>query len=489
MSQAKWCRQVRHCVGTVNPKEAVMRLYQVLAVSLVVATALISTGSQAGEPGHAHAAPHGGVVTTIGQNHAELVFDPISGKMELYILGDDESKTAPIEASELKAQAKIKGQAIFIAVGLKANPLGGEKAGSASRFSGQSDALKGAAAIEVAVQIPIGDKKLRAKFEWEPGAAGHGEHGHAHAESGTATLTSLITPKKPLSVGTSSPMILTLKDKDGKPVKFEDLEVAHTRRIHLLIVDPSLTDYQHIHPEQTSTIGEFSFDFTPAKAGRYKVFADLLPLATKRQEYSTATFEVAGTALAVDRGTNLEATVEGLKFVLTFDRKELKAGEPMAASVMVSNPDGKPFTQLEPVMGAFAHAVAFDEQRVSTVHIHPLGREPEKDTERGGPKLDFNMKFDEPGFWKLYVQVQVNGKDVFAPFGLQFAQSDKPRAVAVRSLKNKLCPITGKPVHSMQAEAHLVYKETRVDLCCTGCEKTFMDTPDASYKKAMESAK
>lgn len=495
MSQAKVHPQIKGRLGANPPQEEVMNPFNSLAVAMLFATASIFAPLQAGEAGHAHggnahshAAPHGGVVTTIGGNHAEWVFDPITGKADLYILGEDESKAASIEAGELTAQVKIKGQETFTAVVLKATPLQGEKIGASSRFSGQSDALKGAGDLEAAVQITIGGKKMRAKFEWKAGTAG-GHDGHAHAEAGPTTLTATVTPLKPLSVGNNSPMVLALKDKDGKPVKFEDLEVAHTRRIHLLIVDPSLTDYQHLHPNPTATVGEFSFDFTPKKAGAYKVFADLLPLASKRQEYSTAMIDVPGAELPVDRATNMEATVDGLKFVLTFDRNELKAGEALAASVSVSSTDGKPFTQLEPVMGAFAHAVAFDEKRASTVHIHPLGREPEKESERGGPKLDFHMKFEEPGFWKLYVQVQVNGKDVFAPFGLQLAKSNKAREVATKSLNNKVCPITGKPVHSMQADAYLVFDGTRVELCCGGCEKSFMDAPAASLKKATESIK
>jgi len=472
-----------------------MNRFNFLTVALLFTTSTLAP-LHAGEAGHSHtgqghghAAPHGGIVTTIGGNHAEWVFEPASGKANLYILGDDESKAMPIEAAELTAQVRITGQETFTAVALKAAPLPGEKIGATSRFSGQSDALKGASSMGVAVQIPMRGTKLRAKFEWKPTAAGHDGHGHTHAEAGPATLRATVTALKPLSVGASSPMILALKDKDGKPVKFEDLEVAHTRRIHLLIVDSSLSDYQHLHPDPTATVGEFSFDFTPKKAGSYKVFADLLPLATKRQEYTTAMIDVPGTGAPVDRATNLEATVDGLKFVLTFDRNEIKAGEAMAASVSVSNPDGKPFLQLEPVMGAFAHAVAFDEKRGRTVHIHPLGREPEKESERGGPKLDFHMKFDAPGFWKLYVQVQANGKDVFAPFGLELTESGKPRAVATHALNNPVCPITGKAAHSMQADAHLVFNATRIELCCSGCEKRFLDAPEESFKKASESIK
>ena len=41
---------------------------------------------------------------------------------------------------------------------------------------------------------------------------------------------------------------LVLTTFSGKPIAPEDLQVVQTRRMHLLIVDPSLDDYQHVHP-------------------------------------------------------------------------------------------------------------------------------------------------------------------------------------------------------------------------------------------------
>ena len=80
--------------------------------------------------------------------------------------------------------------------------------------------------------------------------------------------------------------------------------------------------------------------------------------------------------------------------------------------------DGKPFTQLEPVMGAYAHIVGFSEDRKTVVHIHPMGEEPMNASDRGGPELSFHIEPGKSGFNKLFAQVRVDGKDVFAPFGI-----------------------------------------------------------------------
>src|SRR5439155_16827946 len=86
--------------------------------------------------------------------------------------------------------------------------------------------------------------------------------------------------------------VVLLRTASGKPVAAEDLLVAHTRKLHLLIVDPSLTDYQHVHPEPTRTRGEWAFAFTPHAGGAYRVFADFTPAATGRGLYANADLNV-----------------------------------------------------------------------------------------------------------------------------------------------------------------------------------------------------
>lgn len=112
---------------------------------------------------HGHAAPHGGVVKTIGKNHVELVFTSKKGRIEVYILGGKESEASPLEISDLTAYFKI-GDGKFQKLVLAADPLKGEKKDAASRFSGTSADLKGAHEINVSLNVPIKGKKYRAKF-------------------------------------------------------------------------------------------------------------------------------------------------------------------------------------------------------------------------------------------------------------------------------------------------------------------------------------
>lgn len=242
-------------------------------------------------------------------------------------------------------------------------------------------------------------------------------HAMAPAHQGYPTTTISLAPSGGLTVGTKTDFLLTLSH-DGKPVTFDDLKEAHTKKIHLLIVDPSLTDYHHEHPTATDTPGQYTFSITPKKAGEYRVFADLVPTSTGEQEYATSTIVVTGEASSVEPTTNTKTTASDLSISISFEKPELKAGEANMMTLTVVGADGKPFKNLEPIMGAYAHLVAFSEDRENIAHVHPMGAEPKSDKDRGGPTMQFHLELSRAGYQKLFAQFQVNGKDVFAPFGL-----------------------------------------------------------------------
>ncbi len=242
----------------------------------------------------------------------------------------------------------------------------------------------------------------------------------AHEALGT-TVQVAFKPAHPLIAGASVPVVVKLTTKEGKPVTSADLEVAHTKLVHLLIVDSSLTSYTHEHPVETAP-GEWSFTFSPKVGGAYTVFADLLPKITGKQEYAKTTITVAGATRPLDTSLNLTSTVDGYRFDLKIPADEpLTAGGASLVSVHVTKPDGTSATNLEPIMAAFAHGVGFTADLTGVLHVHPMGKEPELDSERGGPDLSFHLQPAMAGFFKFYVQVQIDGQSKFAGFGLNAA--------------------------------------------------------------------
>ena len=249
------------------------------------------------------------------------------------------------------------------------------------------------------------------------------------APPGEPSMTMLASSENTPTAGQTMWTKVCLRWKDGSPVKDADLLVAHTQRIHLLIIDPALEDYHHEHPTATGTPGEYEFTFTPRKTSGYRVIADVVPVATGIQEYITAELPSAGMAPgqnppAIAHENRFEAEVGKLRFQLTIGETAgttLHAGQTQALRVMVTGPDGQPVRQLEPVMNAFAHLVGFYDDGRTVVHLHPAGVDVEDLLMRGGPALEFRFFPPKAGFLRLYCQVSVGGEMVYAPFGVNVA--------------------------------------------------------------------
>ena len=241
-----------------------------------------------------------------------------------------------------------------------------------------------------------------------------GEAGHNH---GAATLKVALATAGAFTPGQPQTVTLTLSDvKTGGPLGPDQLKLVHTKKLHLLVIDESLTDYQHIHPVAGTKAGEWTFSFSPKFSRPYKVWADATR-ADGDQEYVFADL-AAGSEKAPAPDTKAVAIAEqdGLKFALSFTGP-VKAGEGVMGSVAVIDvKTGKPFTQLQPILGAFGHVVAFSRDWNSIEHVHPQGTEPKADSDRSGPVIGFHIEPKNSGVLKIFVQIMANGREVIVPF-------------------------------------------------------------------------
>ena len=222
--------------------------------------------------------------------------------------------------------------------------------------------------------------------------------------------------------------ILTMRTASGKPIAPEDLLVAHTRKLHLLVVDPTLTDYQHLHPEPGRTPGEWTFSFTPHLGGKYLVFADFTPAATARGLYASAEVDVAGGGSAavkpVAQGGQAFPLVterEGYRFLLEAAVQPIREGQPADLKFSVTRPDGGP-VPMELVMDAYAHLVAFDEARSGFAHLHPMETDLTQKPDATRPVLNFKITIPRAGKYVIWAQVKLGGREVFAPFAFDVAR-------------------------------------------------------------------
>lgn len=212
---------------------------------------------------------------------------------------------------------------------------------------------------------------------------------------------------------------------NNKPIAPEDLVVMHTRKLHLLIADPSLTDYQHLHPEPTRVPGEWSFTFTPKLGGIYRIFADFTPAATNRSLYANVDLVVAGEQLSTPE---LAAAMtpswigqrDSYRLELVPGTRQIRAGQATDLKFSVTNTGGGA-VGLEPVMDAYAHLVAFDTARSGFAHLHPMDADLGVAPDSIKPTLSFKITIPAAGRYVIWAQLKINGREKFVPFWFDVA--------------------------------------------------------------------
>lgn len=222
-------------------------------------------------------------------------------------------------------------------------------------------------------------------------------------------------------VGKSCRFEINIKQFDGSPLGPDDVALSHTEKIHLMAIDESLEDYQHLHPEADELFdGTWRFSMTPKKSGKYKIFIDFIPLRSPRRVLLASSFEVLGEAKSESKITpNLKAQI-GDRFFSLVPRGVVKSGSEVSLELEGLDDTGNPI-QLTPVMGAFAHLVAFDPTLKGFAHLHPNEEslpKSNKDIHLG--KLVFNFSPPQNGIYRLWAQIRIKDQEyqTFIPFDL-----------------------------------------------------------------------
>jgi hypothetical protein len=237
-------------------------------------------------------------------------------------------------------------------------------------------------------------------------------------------VTLAVAASGPARAGADVDATLVLTTFSGKPIAPEDLLVVQTRRIHLLIVDPSLDDYQHVHPVPGRRPGQWLFRFRPRFGGVYRIFADFTPVATNRGLYAEAEIAVGGAPNPVAAGTQAPswtAAQGAYAFELSPKALPVRAGVPATLTLAVSRPDGGPVPLL-PVMDAFAHLVAFDAARSGFAHIHPDQTDLARRPDPLRPTFTFRVTIPAAGRYVIWSQVNLAGTETFAPFWFEVSR-------------------------------------------------------------------
>lgn len=217
-------------------------------------------------------------------------------------------------------------------------------------------------------------------------------------------------------IGQRLDCVLWFENASGDRIYPGDLAVVHTEKIHLLVVDPTLEDYHHIHPEPMGPTGQYSFSVTPRRGGTYRVYADIVPVASRSQVVCLDEIEVAGSGSPPpELRYDTEAEVAGIRFAIDTPVDGFVVGRQNDFRLRVERAGGDP-VRLGEIMGTFAHAVAFDFDHHGFAHLHPLGAS--AGVEAGRPSIALAFATHRAGNYRLWAQVLVDGEELFAPFDI-----------------------------------------------------------------------
>lgn len=202
----------------------------------------------------------------------------------------------------------------------------------------------------------------------------------------------------------------SLKDSQlGFPLTPKELETKHTQKLHTMVVNQSLTDYHHLHPQFNPQSGLWEAEFTPRTQEKYAAWHDYTLCDTKQQFHtktelpSVKNFNAPAPAIQQQN----EAFADGYHVAL--NSGPIKSGEANMVTVNVTDASGKPVTAFTPIMGADAHLVGFTRDGNHMLHCHP--------TKTNGNALTFHIEPQQAGFTKFFLQMRPNGQEVTIPIG------------------------------------------------------------------------
>jgi hypothetical protein len=264
----------------------------------------------------------------------------------------------------------------------------------------------------------------------------HHAHHSAHTEMTTSTATTSMIPESinynvnvqfdPATPRAAKPTHLNLivtEQKVGEPIK--DFDIIHDKLMHLIIVNSEdLSHFAHIHPRLDKETGIFHITHTFSKAGKYKMWIDAKPKGGI-QILTAFAFNVEGQPVhspaaithEQTRVKNVVADGQSYQVTLNCQPEQLVAGRNVKMTFEISDANGKPISNLEPLMAAGGHCVIIDAGAREFLHVHPA----EEITDdivswRGGPSVSFLANFPKSGLYRAWGQFQHEGRLLTADF-------------------------------------------------------------------------
>lgn len=198
---------------------------------------------------------------------------------------------------------------------------------------------------------------------------------------------------------------------DGEPVT--DYVEELTKELHLYVVNDELTVFRHLHPTRAED-GTWTAPFDVPDAGGYRVVTEFIAV----DEGGNGDHVVLGRPLALPPGDPGDTLAEDP--VVTASVSETPTTGPNGEMrLVVRDADRRP-VELGTYLGTYAHVTGFHRETGAMVHLHPLAA---PEVTEAGSELTFHTEITDPGDYRLFAQVRVDGFLHTVPVDLTVAPS------------------------------------------------------------------
>jgi hypothetical protein len=227
--------------------------------------------------------------------------------------------------------------------------------------------------------------------------------------------------------GRPAKLSFQIDQPSGEPItRFKRGAGPHTG-VHLIIVRQDLGAIVHRHPPVQAN-GRLDDTLTFPSGGRYRVVVDVYPATGPRNFQLFRWITVNGRRPPPAPSSTARVVVaDGNRFVL-HPHPPLRAIQAAFLDFTVTDENGRPAT-FTPFYGALAHAIFFRKGTLDYFHTHvcspaaatacsTFGATRVTGTSAQPGKLRVGVLLPLSGTWRLFLQCQIGGELVTAPFTL-----------------------------------------------------------------------
>lgn len=212
-----------------------------------------------------------------------------------------------------------------------------------------------------------------------------------------------------------------IQNEAGQPLT--EFEIGHEKMMHVLLIRKDRTGFQHLHPEFDDKSGTFTIkDMVIPEEGSYRLFADFIDSNITDPGKSNIVIYEDIQIGSVETKSKPTSTMEVSKQFGSYDVVMLSQPEIVSVGVQTklaflisdNNAGGTPVKNLGQYLGAYGHAVMFDDQ-LNLVHTHPVTGSNE--ASRGIVEFEFVPASE--GNVAVFAQFQIGSELLTTNFGLR----------------------------------------------------------------------